>query len=88
MDSKTKKEILDSRTGSAALLIKALKEQENKVKAVISSSAIGWYGADPVIPNPSPFIETAAPDTTFLGNTCKAWEDSIEPVVSLGHTPG
>ena len=51
---KRKKEIVDSRTQSAALLIKALKEIPNKVKAVISSSAIGWYGPDPVVPNPKP----------------------------------
>ncbi len=38
-----KKEIVESRTQTAALLVKALKDSPNKVKAVISSSAIGWY---------------------------------------------
>ncbi len=41
-----KQEILDSRTKSSALLVKALQETPNKVKAVISASAIGWYGPD------------------------------------------
>lgn len=81
---KRKKEILDSRTKSSALLIKALAENENHVKAVISSSAIGWYGADPVIPNPRPFAETDPADNAFLGDTCRQWEESIEPVTGLG----
>src|SRR5215210_2711027 len=43
--AKRKKEIVDSRTKSSALIVKALKESTNKVKAVICASAIGWYGA-------------------------------------------
>ncbi|HVG13813.1 MAG TPA: TIGR01777 family oxidoreductase [Chitinophagaceae bacterium] len=81
---KRKKEILTSRTESGALLIKALSENSNKVKAVISSSAIGWYGADPQIPNFHPFTESAPADHSFLGTTCKAWEDSIAGVSTLG----
>jgi uncharacterized protein (TIGR01777 family) len=81
---KRKKEILDSRTQSSALLVKALKETPNQVKAVISSSAIGWYGADPIIPNPHPFVETDAADGAFLGETCRQWEESIDPVEQLG----
>lgn len=81
---KRKKEIRDSRVQSSQLIIKALKENPNKIKAVISSSAIGWYGADPSIPNPKPFIEADAPDEEFLGETCKLWEESIEPVYLLG----
>ena len=33
-------------------MVKALQENQNNVKAIISSSAIGWYGPDPAIPNP------------------------------------
>jgi uncharacterized protein len=80
---KRKKEILESRTQSSALLVKALKENANKVKAVISASGIGWYGQDPVAPNPNPFKETDPPDTGFLGETCKQWEAGIEPVTEL-----
>ncbi len=79
-----KKEIFESRSQSAALIIKGLTENTNKVQGVISASAIGWYGADPVIPNPKPFVETALPDKSFLGTTCKAWEESIQPVIALG----
>lgn len=60
-----KKEILDSRVKSGELLVKKLASIPHKVKAVISASAIGWYGADPEIPNPDPFTEERPPDTAF-----------------------
>ena len=54
------------------------------MKAVITASAIGWYGPDPVIPNPNPFRETDPSSDDFLGSTCKLWEQSLEPVTALG----
>ena len=81
---KRKQEIVDSRVKSGELLTKTLQEIPNKVKAVISASAIGWYGADPVIPNPKPFTEDDPADSSFLGETCKQWEESTEPVTQLG----
>ena len=81
---KRKKEIVESRTTTSALLVKALQEIPNKVEAVISASAIGWYGPDPAIPNPNPFEETAPADADFLGETCRLWENSIAPVTAMG----
>ena len=78
-----KKEIRDSRVQSGNLLVKALQEIENNVKAVVSMSAIGWYGADAAGPHPQPFVETDAPDNSFLGETCRQWEASISPVQQL-----
>lgn len=82
---KHKKAIVDSRVKSGELLVKALKEIPNNIKAVVSASAIGWYGADPVVPNPTPFVEThpAAADT-FLGHTCLQWEASTDPIAQMG----
>ncbi|MFN2456886.1 MAG: TIGR01777 family oxidoreductase [Chitinophagaceae bacterium] len=79
-----KKEIVESRTSSSALLVKALNEIVNDVKAVTSASGVGWYGQDPKIPNPTPFDENFPADTGFLGQACKQWEESIEPVTALG----
>lgn len=80
-----KKEIVDSRTTSTALFIKALKENENKVQTFVSASAIGYYGEDskPLIRKEG-FIETDLPSADFLGETCVRWEASSEPVKSLG----
>lgn len=79
-----KKEIADSRVRSGELLVKALGEIPNKVKAVVSASAIGWYGPDPSVPNPHPFTEEAPPHTDFLGQTCLQWEQSTEPIAAMG----
>jgi uncharacterized protein (TIGR01777 family) len=75
-----KREIRESRTRSSELLLKALREQPNKVKAVISASAIGYYGPD----NGTPFTEEDKPAGDFLGSTCQQWEQSIDPVSDLG----
>lgn len=81
---KRKQEIVNSRVQTGALLVKALREIPNKVKAVVSASAIGWYGPDAIIPNPRPFVETDPADNTFLGTTCQQWERAIAPVTELG----
>lgn len=82
-----KQEILDSRTKSSALLVKALQETPNKVKAVISASAIGWYGPDQINKDNNEraaqgFVETDPSYPDFLGTTCAAWEASIAPVAA------
>lgn len=79
-----KKEILESRTKSSEFIVKALRQNANNVKAVISASAIGWYGEDAkALKNKYGFIESDLPDNNFLGETCKLWEESIEPVIQL-----
>ncbi len=81
---KRKKVIEESRTKSCDLLIRSLRDIPNKVQAVISSSAIGWYGPDPSIPTPRPFEESDPPADDFLGETCRLWEAAIAPVTALG----
>ncbi|WP_462249549.1 TIGR01777 family oxidoreductase [Ferruginibacter sp.] len=76
-----KKEIVSSRTESAKLIVESLKQNPNKVKAVISASAIGYYGEDK---NDGKFFTEDDPaDDNFLGETCKLWEESITPVTAL-----
>lgn len=76
-----KKEIVSSRVESAKLIIESLKKYPNKVQAVISASAIGFYGKD--AEPPISFTEDAAADKSFLGETCRLWEESINPVTTL-----
>jgi uncharacterized protein (TIGR01777 family) len=79
-----KKAILDSRVESSALLVKALKENPNKVKAIVAASAIGWYGPDNEHSTTSGFKENDPVDSSFLGDTCRQWEESMHPVKALG----
>jgi uncharacterized protein len=77
-----KKEIVDSRVRSSELIVNTLTNNPNKIRAVISASAIGIYGPDtaPAVP----FTEDTPADNSFLGNTCRLWEAAIEPVSTLG----
>lgn len=79
--AKRKQEIVDSRVKSGALLVHSLKNIPNKVKAVISASAIGWYGPDTAARK---FEESDKAADDFLGQTCQQWEESIEPVAAMG----
>lgn len=81
---KRKQEIVSSRVNSSRLIAESLRTIPNKVKTVVSASAIGWYGPDPIIPNSKPFVEADFCHNDFLGMACKHWEESIEPVVQLG----
>lgn len=66
-----KQEIIDSRVISAALLLDAVKSTGTKLKAFISSSAIGYYGAQTV---ETIFEETAPPAKDYIGHVCNEWE--------------
>lgn len=79
-----KNEIKQSRINSCMLIVDTLLHTPNKVEAIVSASAIGWYGPDSPDTIKHGFIETDPVYPDFLGETCKGWEDSIAPVVSMG----
>ncbi len=81
---KRKQEIIDSRVKSSTLLVKAMQQVPNQILAVVSASAIGWYGEDSKRSKEKGFTEDAPPANDFLGETCRLWEESIEPVTALG----
>lgn len=76
-----KRELIGSRVDSSALLIHALKTIPNRVKVVVSASAIGFYGADS---GEVRFEETSPAGTDFLATCTQAWEGSISGVEALG----
>ncbi|HVY75090.1 MAG TPA: TIGR01777 family oxidoreductase [Puia sp.] len=77
---KRKKEIQESRIKSSDLIIKSLREIPNHVEAVVSASAIGWYKETNGIQS----VETDPPASEFLGETCRLWEEHMQPATSLG----
>ncbi len=82
---KRKNEIMESRIKSSAVLVNAISKYGGNVKAVISSSAIGYYGEnDFAKEEESRFVETDTASTDFLGSVCKQWEESIDPVSAFG----
>ena len=78
--ARRRKEIIDSRVRSGQLIAGFLASNQNRVRAVISASATGYYGPDPVIPNPQPFKETDRPHNDFLAQVVIEWERAIETV--------
>lgn len=71
-----KKEIINSRVLSSRLLVDTLKKNPNKVKGIVSASAIGFYGSDKL--KGHYFKESEPASNDFLGQTCLKWEQSIE----------
>lgn len=74
-----RQQIISSRVDSGKLIVAALQATPNNVKAVIGASAIGWYP-----PGNQPHTEDEMADEGFLGNTCKLWEQSLQPVAASG----
>ncbi len=81
---KRKQAILDSRIKSSALLVKVIKENSNHIHTVISASAIGWYGPDNEKSLLEGFDESDPFDPSYLGRTCKLWEEGMQPIAALG----
>jgi uncharacterized protein (TIGR01777 family) len=69
--SKRKQLIFDSRIKSAELIYTNLDKENHKLRAFITASATGYYGA---ITSDNIFSETELPADDFLGQTCNKWE--------------
>ncbi|MCE3281035.1 MAG: hypothetical protein K0S44_3226 [Bacteroidetes bacterium] len=74
-----KEEIINSRTKSIQLLAESIHRNKNKIKAFISVSAIGFYGA---ITSDKIFNEDDLHGNDFLGNTCYLWENETKLIES------
>lgn len=76
-----KKEIIESRTNSVNILYQKFRESGRSLKAFISASAIGYYGAD----TGSDLIsEEHAEGNDFLATVVSQWEKSIMQFEGLG----
>ena len=76
-----KREIIESRTLSTQLLADALANYPHHVKAFVSSSAIGYYGADT---GDRPMVESSPAGSDFMAQVVRAWEQSADAVAALG----
>lgn len=75
-----KRRIRDSRVVGTALLSSALAGLADPPKAMVSASAIGFYGnrGDEVLG------EDAAPGSGFLAEVCQGWENATEKAEKAG----
>lgn len=77
---KRKTEILDSRVEPIKLIYTHLKNNPHELKAFISASGVGYYGA---ITTNTIFEETAPAASDFLGKTCLKWEQAVDELNDL-----
>lgn len=76
-----KKEIIDSRTRSVALIYDVLrKRSDHQVRSVVSASAVGFYGNQ----GNEILTESSKPGVNFLAETCMAWETAVDKGKNLG----
>lgn len=75
-----KREIIDSRTLSIALLYKVLHETKMSVDSVISASAVGYYGDR----GEELLTEDSNKGAGFLADCCQEWEEAVDKGTELG----
>ncbi|MCR6637646.1 MAG: TIGR01777 family oxidoreductase [Sporocytophaga sp.] len=79
--NEVKQEIIDSRVKSADLLIDTLKKLNHPLKAFISASAIGYYGADT---GGERIVETSPKGKDFIAKVTEEWEAAVDNASRLG----
>lgn len=78
---KRKKEILDSRTQTTALLFEKVQQLNVPLKAFISASATGYYGS---ATTETIFDEYSPAGKDFLAEVCIAWEKAADRFQEAG----
>lgn len=81
--ARRKKEILSSRVETAEMIFKRVAALPGtpRLKAFISASATGYYGA---VTTDHIFTENDPAATDFLGETCRLWEAAADRFQELG----
>jgi uncharacterized protein (TIGR01777 family) len=77
-----KKEIIDSRIQSAALLYQYLSKEQHNIQSFISASAVGFYGDR----DNELLTETSTNGTGFLAEVCQLWENAADRMTELNIT--
>lgn len=75
-----KREILESRTKSTALLAETMASLDNGPKVLLSGSAIGFYGESLT----AEFTEDSPAGSGFLAEVCVLWEAATEAASKAG----
>ncbi len=76
-----KREIIESRTKSIQLISNKLKTINHKIKSFVSSSGIGFYGADT---GDERISEQHTAGLDFLADCCIQWETAADEIQDLG----
>lgn len=80
--AKRRKEIFESRVRGSQLVCKMARTVQDSLKAVISSSAVGYYGTST---KEEIIFEDANPGEDFLATVCVEWERAVLSCKSMTH---
>jgi uncharacterized protein (TIGR01777 family) len=84
--AKRRQRIRDSRVRSTELIAQALAKAPTRAdgspRALVSTSAVGYYGM--YEDNPTEFIEDDPPGSGFLADVCVAWEGATKAAAAAG----
>jgi len=75
-----KRAIRESRVTGTRNLLAGVEAAQSRPRALVGSSAIGYYGAH----GEEPLDEDAPPGNDFLAETCVAWEAEAQQASALG----
>jgi uncharacterized protein (TIGR01777 family) len=78
---KRKQEIIHSRTSTIELIARELQGRPYQVKAFVSASAIGFYGADT---GDEQLTEQTSSGSDFLAHVTRHWENASELIDNVG----
>jgi uncharacterized protein len=78
--ARARRAIRESRVTGTGNLIEGLREAEPRPRTLVSSSAIGYYGAH----GEEPLDEDAPPGRDFLAGVCVEWEAAAASASGLG----
>jgi uncharacterized protein len=78
--ARAKEAIRDSRVTGTGNLIEGIRQADPRPRVLVSSSAVGYYGAH----GEEPIDEEAPPGSDFLARVCVAWEGAAERASDLG----
>lgn len=76
-----KKILIDSRVSTGELLLKTIADNDIKIKAFITASGIGYYGAETT---ENIYTEKDNPSSDFIGKICVSWEKVADKFESIG----
>lgn len=77
---KRKQEIVESRVKPLQMMAQLLIKRNQRIKVIISSSAVGFYGG---LTSDKIFTEEDSSANDFLGTTCQMWEDAVHVFQSV-----
>lgn len=71
-------ELVESRVMGTLFLQEQMRNIPHKVKLVIATTGVGYYGDNRTSGKSAPFIESDSPAADFIGKLCKDWEDAVK----------